>query len=222
MPTLDIILSELRSLFEHEYRKRESLKDITRSLQIPTSQEVLDIEKQQTYEWENFIKDKLKYFFMFPPQHSRHFSMLDEFNKVAKYEKSIFIMTKFPEGESQSDVELTNVITAVSKAIRSCGYYPRTASESDYHSLLWDNVELYLLGCCKGVAIVEDHYKPELNPNVAMEWGWMRGMGKDVLFLVENDFAHPRADWSGLTEHRFSWNNPETDVEEAIKKWLKV
>jgi hypothetical protein len=38
------------------------------------------------------------------------------------------------------------------------------------HEQLWDNVELYLLGCRRGIAIVEDKYLPELNPNVAMDW----------------------------------------------------
>ena len=66
-----------------------------------------------------------------------------------------------------------------------------------YFDDVWSNVELYLLGCRYGIAIVEDRFKPELNPNVAMEWGWMRGLGKDVLFLVEKQ-AHKfvSADWS--------------------------
>jgi nucleoside 2-deoxyribosyltransferase len=78
-----------------------------------------------------------------------------------------------------------------------------------YFDDVWSNVELYLLGCRYGVAIVEGRYKPELNPNVAMEWGWMRGLGKDVLFLVEKR-AHKyvRADWSGLIRQEFSWNAP--------------
>jgi hypothetical protein len=44
-------------------------------------------------------------------------------------------------------------------------------SDVEHHKHLWDDVELYLLGCSKGVAILEDCYEPELYPNVAMGSG---------------------------------------------------
>lgn len=220
MPTLEEIVSDLRGLFKLEYETHQSASGLAPSMQIPTYQEVIDIQKESGHRIEVLIKKRLKQFLLFPPQHSRHQSKLEAFYTVAKYDESVFIMTKFPEGDSQQDSELTRVINAVSKSTIGCGYHPRLAS-SEYHPLLWDNVELHLLGCCRGVAILEDRYKPELNPNVAMEWGWMRGMGKEVLFLVENNFKNYRADLSGLVEHRFSWENPEEGVERAVKSWLK-
>ncbi len=39
-----------------------------------------------------------------------------------------------------------------------------------------------------------------------MEWGWMRGMGKEVLYLVEDTFNQERADGDGLREARFPWD----------------
>jgi hypothetical protein len=54
-----------------------------------------------------------------------------------------------------------------------------------------------------------------------MEWGWMRGMGRDILPLVEKDFAYQRADWGGLIESRFEWDNPEASIRAAITAWLK-
>jgi hypothetical protein len=81
-------------------------------------------------------------------------------------------------------------------------------------------VELHLLGCQQGVAIVEDRYLSELNPNVAMEWGWMRGMGKPVLFMVEEGFRHSRADIRGLIEDSFRWTDPEAGMTSAITTWL--
>lgn len=220
MSGIEQIVSVLRNIFEHEYKMRMSHDSISHSLQNPIYQEVLDIQRQQMLQWEELIKERLREFLLFPPHHSKHIAKLEVFHKVASYNSSIFIMTKFPEGENKEDIELTRVINAVQRSIKDCGFYPRIASESDYHSFIWDNVELYLLGCCKGVAIVEDRYKPELNPNVAMEWGWMRGMGKDVLFLLDNGFHHYRADFSGLQEYRFSWDDPDDDIRKAIEKWL--
>ena len=77
-----------------------------------------------------------------------------------------------------------------------------------------------LFGCRRGIAIVESKYRQELNPNVTMEWGWMRGMGKDVLYLVEGTFDLARADISGLLQDRFLWEAPEADISKAINQWL--
>ena len=159
----------------------------------------------------------------FPPQHTRHSLVLDQFHQTATYNKSIFVMTKFPDANASAalNAELNAVIQAVRDAVTQAGYVARLASDAQYHGILWDNVELYLLGCFRGIAIVEDKYVPELNPNVAMEWGWMRGMGRKVLYLVEKDFKKQRADWGGLIEAQFDWANPAPDIKAGIEAWLK-
>jgi hypothetical protein len=159
----------------------------------------------------------------FPPQHTRHSPVLDQFHQTAKFNKSIFVMTKFPDANAPAalNAELNAVIQAVRDAVTGGGYVARLASDAQYHGILWDNVELYLLGCFRGIAIVEDKYLPELNPNVAMEWGWMRGMGRKVLYLVEKDFKKQRADWGGLIEEPFDWANPVPDIKAGVEAWLK-
>jgi hypothetical protein len=159
----------------------------------------------------------------FPPQHTRHGQLLAQFHGVATFEKSVFVMTKFPDPKKQAalDAQLATVIQAVRDAVQACGYVARLASDTQYHNILWDNVELYLLGCRRGIAIVEDKYLPELNPNVAMEWGWMRGMGRNVLYLVDKDFNKQRADWGGLIESQFEWANPGLDIKIGVETWLK-
>ncbi|HEU4932310.1 MAG TPA: hypothetical protein VFT48_09525 [Pyrinomonadaceae bacterium] len=159
----------------------------------------------------------------FPPQHTRHSPLLNQFHQIAPFDKSVFVMTKFPDPKKPAivDQQLSDVIEAVRDAVKGCGYVARVASDNQYHGILWDNVELYLLGCVRGIAIVEDKYLPELNPNVAMEWGWMRGMGRNVLYLVEKDFKKQRADWGGLIEHQFDWANPAPDIKAGVEAWLK-
>ncbi len=159
----------------------------------------------------------------FPPQHTRHGQLLAQFHNVAPFEKSVFVITKFPDPKKAAalDTQLSAVIQAVRDAVKVCGYVARLASDTQYHPILWDNVELYLLGCSRGIAIVEDKYLPELNPNVAMEWGWMRGMGRNVLYLVEKEFKKQRADWGGLIESQFDWANPAPDIKTGVESWLK-
>ncbi|MEM8963434.1 MAG: hypothetical protein AAGD38_18270 [Acidobacteriota bacterium] len=163
----------------------------------------------------SLIRTLLRY----PPHHNRHNDLLEPFSQHGAYEDSVFIMTKFPEGDSPDDRALGAVIQAVRDGIEASGKKARLASDREYHSQLWDNVELYLLGSARGVAIVEDKYRAELNPNVAMEWGWMRGMGRRVLFLVEQDFKHFRADWGGLLKRSFDWNDPSR-IPGEIQSWL--
>ena len=160
----------------------------------------------------------------FPPHHAKHSQQLEEFKKAGGFEKSVFIMTKFPDPKKPApvDAQLDKVIRVVCDAVSACNFKPRLASEKHYYGDLWDNVELYLLGCCRGIAIVEEKYLPELNPNVAMEWGWMRGMGRSVLYLVEKDFKKYRADWGGLIESTFDWNRPEEDIPGHVQHWLNT
>ena len=159
----------------------------------------------------------------FPPYHVRHSKEIDKFHQIADFERSVFIMTKFvdPKKPTAEDAPLLAVIEAVCAAVVAAGATPRLASDARFHPLLWDNVELYLLGCRRGIAIVEDKVLPELNPNVAMEWGWMRGMGRDVLYLVEQDFKKQRADWGGLIEASFDWADPKPGVDAGVGAWLK-
>jgi hypothetical protein len=160
----------------------------------------------------------------FPPHHIRHFALLDKFWARGTYDQSVFLMTKFPDAENGAakDAALDRVLKAVERAVRKNGYIPRIASDGDYHAMLWDNVELHLIGCRQGIAIVEDKYLEELNPNVAMEWGWMRAMGKSVLFLVEKSFTHARADVVGMSFGKFDWDKPGPGIGQAIAKWAKL
>lgn len=45
-------------------------------------------------------------------------------------------------------------------------------------------------------------------------------MGRNVLYLIEQTFDRKRADWGGLIEHSFAWDDPEQDVEQAVHSWL--
>ncbi len=218
---LDATIERLRAIFEMEAEARRSQAAILESNYSRAVQNELYERAGDTVKtWEQMIRQKLEELILFPPQHSRHSSFLARFNQDSSYEKSIFVMTKFPTGSTPVDHELQTVIDAVRSSVGNCGYHARIASDREYHAGLWDNVELYLLGCSRGIAIVEDRHTGELNPNVAMEWGWMRAMGKPVYYLVEEGFSRERADWSGLLRSSFAWSNPLPAIEQAIRNWL--
>jgi hypothetical protein len=158
-----------------------------------------------------------------PPHHQRHVAQLSTFRaNVGPRSRTVFVMTKYPEGDSALDRQLQHVISVVEESVKSCGYVPCLAGSNPFVENLWENVELQLLGSGLGIAIVEDVYKPELNPNVALEWGWMRGMGRQVLYLGERNFAHGRADLSGLIKYHFDWARPEDHIPSHVSNWLRL
>ena len=224
MPNIDDALNSLTSLvrvaarIELERDQNRTDGNLSRAFRderdVALEHQALSVNEEQR----RLLAELLRY----PPFHDRHFSKLGKLQAGAgSFEKSVFIMTKFPgTAASPLDGQLKRVIASVRSAITICGYIPRMASDAVFHPMLWDNVEIYLLGCQRGIAILESRYMPELNPNVAMEWGWMRGMGREILPLVDKDFAYRRADWGGLLESVFDWDDPDAAIPGAVKAWL--
>jgi len=153
----------------------------------------------------------------FPPRHGQHAALIDQFWKVVPNAKSVFVMTKYPDGkDATKDAELQRVIDAVTSAVKECGFVPQLATMKKWHQNLWENIEVYMLACSRGIAIVESRFNEKLNPNVAMEWGWLRGMGRPVLYLVEDQVEIIPPDVIGLLKDRFDWSNPEPAIRKAV------
>ncbi len=212
MPTYQETIDLLRRLFETERQFRALAKK--KAAGEMDEHDALNARK---------ISDALQDLVRYPPHQLRHFERLKEFHENGRsYDKSVFIMTKFPDGNGPLDDQLNQVIDVVKDSVEKAGFLPRIAlGHPRYFPTVWDNVEIHLLGCAKGVAIIENRYKQELNPNVALEWGWMRSMNKDVLFLLEKDFQQFRADILGFIPDTFSWDHPEQDIPAAVADWLK-
>jgi hypothetical protein len=223
MPSFNDAVTSLDQYYDSIIDLKENLQKHMNS-NLPKSQkdEIQGLIEKQLEALERFKRNALEDLVTFPPHKVKHFPALPTFLNDGAFDKSVFIMTKFPNDQNpqQIDTELKKVIQSVRDAISEQGYIPRLALDKRFHPGLWDNVEMYLLGCKRGVAIVENKYQDELNPNVTMEWGWMRGMDRDVLYLVENTFDKSRADLSGLIQDQFAWGNPEAAIKQAVKNWL--
>jgi hypothetical protein len=223
MPSFKDALSALDQYYDRIIRLKEDLqKHMNANLPKPQKDEIQGLIEKQLEALERYKCNLLEELVTYPPHMQKHFQKLSDFQADGAYDKSVFIMTKYPVDQNPQpiDLELKKVIQTVQAAISDKGFIPRLAIDKRYHPELWNNVELYLLGCKYGVAIVENKYLDELNPNVAMEWGWMRGMDKNVLYLVEKTFDLERADLSGLIQDRFTWENPDAEIRGAIHGWL--
>jgi nucleoside 2-deoxyribosyltransferase len=136
-------------------------------------------------------------------------------------------MTKYLSLENTAlDSELRAIIHLVLSTVADCGFEPLLADENNLHDYLWDNVVCHMLACSYGIAIVESKFRPELNPNVAMEWGWKRAMRKPVLWLIEKDaekdLKFVPADVGGLIRAPFDWEKPQAHIANAITKYFQA
>lgn len=224
MPSIDQSIDLLRREFD-ELRQREAelaAVEGYRAMSEDYVSRTRDRLKAQRDQARLAIRQLLEDLVREPPHHLRHREKwLSLRDNGWDYDKSVFIMTKYPQPDGSTiSAELQQIIDLIRDGIVARGFTPRLASEDQYYRWLWDNVELGLLYCRRGVALVEDRYAPELNPNVAMEWGWMHGMGRDVLFLQEQDFRHHRANWDGLLRREFDWTNPAPGIDQALDRFL--
>jgi hypothetical protein len=217
---LDLICAK-RAEHKKLIEQRDSLLNSTQNPALrdelsKTLQKYIDVARAD-------VKTAVAELVRWPPHKSEHFEKLAQFFAQHAYENSVFIMTKYPEKPAKTplDAQLTKVIETVSEAIKTSGYIPHLASDRKYHPELFRNIEVYMLGCSKAIAIVESKHTNELNPNVMMEWGWFRSTDRNVLYLVENDFDHKRADISGLIKDGFDWNDPEPGIKAAVEAFLK-
>lgn len=77
-----------------------------------------------------------------------------------------------------------------------------------------------MVGCKFGIAVLEDILKAEFNPNVALEYGFMRALGKPTLLLKEQRMS-PRADILGTLWEEFDIFEIEKGVTDAIRRWAR-
>lgn len=143
------------------------------------------------------------------------------------FDKNVFVMMKFPNksGGSATDLHLEEIWNTISLTLaRSYGLRAHRADQKDYSQggWLWDNVCIYMESSKYGIAVLENLSGTEFNPNVAIEFGYMKGLGRTVLLLKEHSFNNIRADLIGRIWKEFSALDTSTiqkTVTSAIEDW---
>ncbi len=152
----------------------------------------------------------------------------DQILKEFPFEKNVFVMMKFPDESTPNDVN--NKLKLIWDTIDSIlnnnyGLKALRADQKDYTKggWLWDNVRIYMESSKYGIAVLENLSSMEFNPNIAIEFGYMNGIGRTVLLLKENSFNNIRADLMGRIWKTFSSDSlslSET-IKYSIHEWAK-
>jgi hypothetical protein len=140
-------------------------------------------------------------------------------------ENSVFVMMKFPDGlPDQQKTLIERIFTVISTTLSAYRLEARRADLKTYESDLWNNLCVYMLGCKYGIAVLEDKGASEMNPNVALEYGFMKAMNRTVGLLREESFKHDRADLIGKLVKAFrigpDFVLDENSLKQAIQDWM--
>lgn len=149
------------------------------------------------------------------------------FREDASYDRSVFVMMKFPDADTMKDTHcelLADIWDTVSVTLAAHGLKARRADKKAYHDQMWENICIYMLGSKYGIAVLEDRVARELNPNVALEYGFMKALNRRVGLFRDTSFQHDRADLTGKLSNSFKIDAADrltrTSLKEAVQGWL--
>lgn len=158
------------------------------------------------------------------------FSMYDDILKRVwekqPFDNTIFLMMPFQEDHNYRT--LTNVIK---KICSQHGYSAIRVDDPDrqFSDRLWDNLVINMLASKYAIAVyvsepVVDRLRQGevrlfANPNVALEFGFFKSRGQDVLLLKDKASELP-SDLTGFLWSEFDIKNPDKSAPKLIEAWL--
>jgi hypothetical protein len=119
------------------------------------------------------------------------------FCESSPYERNVFVMMKFPDKVSMGKPQirlLDDIWNAIRDEAARYGLVAHRADQRSYHDQLWENICVHIVGSKYGIAVLEDEVASELNPNVTLEYGFMKALDHPVALLRSSAFQHGRAD----------------------------
>ncbi len=148
-------------------------------------------------------------------------ALINSFKDEHKNTETVFVMMKFSGNDEIKNLKLQTLFNTIKLELYNFNLIPLRAGEKDYSETkyLWDNVLIYMNGCDYGIAILENFYEDVVNPNVAMEYGYMLAKNKSILLLKEESFDKLHADILGTLWNSFDINNMET-VKKVLQQWM--
>lgn len=129
--------------------------------------------------------------------------------------RSAFVMMQF--GDS---IEHQVLLESTRNVLRDLGIVALRADDKEYHDDLFPNVLTYLHGCGFGVALIDRIEDDRLNPNVALEIGYMFAIGKPVCILKDREISILTTDLVSKLYKEYDADGLPESLRAPIVKWL--
>jgi acylphosphatase len=193
---------------------RELMRDIREQISTLRQERLLLFEKKMLSDMHEIFK--------------RYDSELQKTLKSFPYEKSVFIMMPFEE----SDIRLKIITDTIIKTLKEHGLCGWRADDPKRRLMedIWDNIVVNMLSCKYGIAVfvdkkVLDRYNDEeiivFNANIALEVGFMKSRGLEILLLKDKRLKKLPTDIISKLYEEFNFDNPEEEVKKAVIKWIE-
>ncbi len=134
----------------------------------------------------------------------------------ASADRNIFVIMRYGPDRMYKGLE-----RAIKETVRSYGFEAKLARDMLFYGELWRNIEFFMKNSRYGIVIFERAMQPEFNPNVAVELGYMLGLGKYCLLLKEHSLPTLPTDVVGQLYESFEATNPKVSVSRSVERWLE-
>lgn len=142
---------------------------------------------------------------------------LDRFRKDhPDFEKSVFIAMRFRGTEQFKGIEKILRDTVAKYGLKALRADDKTYSDQ---SDLWENVCIYMLGCKYAICVIESIEESQFNPNVAIEYGFLRALDRGILVLKEKQVRVLPADMLGKLYREFDGYKLKKSIAEQVSEW---
>jgi hypothetical protein len=136
------------------------------------------------------------------------------FKDYPNYETNVFIIMRF-----HKSTQFAQLTAAVRDGLRTYGLTGIRADDKNYTDDLWSNIRACMWCCKYGLAVLEDIDDRSFNCNIALEYGYMLGLGRRVLLLREKRLQTVPSDIAGRLWKTFDAYDINTTIIEQIASW---
>jgi hypothetical protein len=143
---------------------------------------------------------------------------LDAFAVDHPNRDNVFIAMRFRQGR-----QFVEIHQAIKTGLARYGLRGLRADDRVYppDGDLWTNVCVYMLACKYAVCVFEEIDEREFNPNVPLEYGFMRALNRQVLLLKDRRMARLPTDMTGKVYHAFDSYNITETIQQEVETWVE-
>jgi len=145
--------------------------------------------------------------------------LLDRFSEDhPEFGKNVFLAMRF-----RSTKQFLEIHEAVKSGLARHGLKGFRSDDKTYppDGDLWNNICVYMMGSKFGVCIFVEIDDREFNPNVPLEYGFMRAMNRQVLLLKDIRMPKMPSDMTGKLYRNFDTYNITLTIHEQISQWAE-
>lgn len=130
--------------------------------------------------------------------------------------RNVFIIMRYADESPLTEVEST-----IKKTLKSYGLNAVLARDVAFDEELWSNVRFCMDHSRYAIVVFESLIKPDQNPNVTLELGYMLALRQPCLILKEKSLSTLNSDIIGRLYTPFDSHKAKKTVSYAIEKWLE-